>query len=114
MPVPLIPILVAIVTTVGAVLWEGTKFSADQLYKFSSLIATHPLLAYFLILFLLFVDTATFGQTGFGLVGNILQGVIGTLFRLEIPITSFQLLVILTIFPVVIFVLGKSRQLQKR
>lgn len=113
MPLPVAWIIGGLIT-IGSILWEGLKVSADILFKFVSIMVTHPLLGYFTILFLLFVDTATFGQTGFGLIGGVFSGV----FRLLnlpkwVTLSSFQLLVILVIFPVIIFVLSKSRQPQK-
>jgi len=109
-----LPFIIGALTIIGSVLWEVTKVSAETLYKLVSVMSTHPLLAYFLILFLLFIDSATFGVSGFGLIGGAITGVLNNLFNVPIVINSFELLVILTIFPVLIFVLSKSRQLQSR
>ena len=97
----------AIVVTIATVLWEGLKVSAETLFKFVQVMLSHPLLSYVTIIFLLFVDTATFGQSGFGLVGGIFSGVF-QLLNFPIELTSFHLLVVLVIFPVLIFVVGKS------
>ena len=93
--------------TILGFIWEALKVSAETLFKFVQVMLSHPLLSYVTILFLLFVDTATFGQSGFGLVGGIFSGVF-QLLNFPIELTSFHLLVVLVIFPVLIFALNKS------
>lgn len=78
-------------------------------------LAENPVIAWFLALTVLLIDSGLAGFLHYG-------GAVGTLFsyvlsaflpQFHISITSFQVLILVAISPVVFFVLRKSRQLQK-
>jgi len=66
----------------------------------------HPLIAYFLVLGMLMGDVAvsSFFNAN-GVVGYILQETINLLTGVVIPITSFHILVIFAIFPLIMYAL---------
>jgi hypothetical protein len=67
-------------------------------------------MAYFLVLGVLFLDTGQASMLGnAGAAGIFLSSVIGLL-GVSVIITSFQLLVFAAIFPLVMYALNKSAQ----
>jgi hypothetical protein len=102
-----------------------------------SKLAEHPLIAWLLAMCILMIDAGiiipvinftnpavwVLNATGFGavtqagLVGGLISIIINALFGFHgklFVVTSFQLLVIVAITPVVLFALAKSVQLNKR
>jgi hypothetical protein len=79
-------------------------------------LAEHPVIAWLLVVLILLGDAGLVGGLTFvknGVVGSFASFIVG-FFLKGFQVSSFQLMVIVIIFPVIIFVLGKSRQLQNR
>ena len=75
-----------------------------------TIILKNPIIAWFTIIFVLSTDTFLTGLVfpdGAGLVGFILSSVLSGL-GLDIPITSFQVLIVVAFTPLLVFILKKS------
>lgn len=78
-------------------------------------LAENPVVAWFMVLVILSTDAGIAGFFNWnGIVGMIFTFVIGAFLpMLHIVVTSFQVLVLVAVSPIVFFAIRKSRQLQK-
>lgn len=77
-----------------------------------TILMSHPLLAWFTILFVLGTDTFLTGLVfpdGSGLFGYILSSVLSGV-GINIPVTTFQITFVVAVVPVLIFVLKSLRK----
>lgn len=74
-----------------------------------NIVLSNPLLAYLFVLFLLLADSTISGFVDFGgVVGLIINSVVETLTGVNLGVTSFQILVVMTILPVILYAIDKS------
>ena len=87
------------------------EIAIGSLLSIIGIITKHPLMGYIFVIFFLFGDLAVTGVVGTllpaGFVGTIISQVL-SLLGLDIVVTTPMLLIIIVIFPLLMFALSKS------
>lgn len=107
--------LLGAIVAIGSVLallgsWalQAGEVAIGSLLGIISILTTHPLMAYIFVIFFMFGDIAlTGGVLPAGFVGTVISQVLSIL-GLNIVVTTPMLLVIIVIFPLLMFALNKS------
>ena len=102
--------VVSVLALLGGWALQGGEIAISSLLSIISILIAHPLMAYIFVIFFMFGDIALTGSVlPAGFVGTVISQVL-TIFGLNIVVTTGQLLVIIVIFPVIIYALNKSRR----
>jgi len=89
---------------------QAGEVAIGSLLSIIKILMSHPVMAYVFVIFFMFGDVALTGSIlPAGFIGTIISQVL-LIFGLNIVVTTPMLLIIITIFPLLMFVLNKSGQ----